>query len=192
MNRRQSFHPLALGLLLPALGSGTANAEEAVTKSAKIIETLAPKDIILDRQGQPAPSSRRRADPSINLTVQFTFGSAELLPQGKRQLDELAMALGDARLAAAGFELACHTDRVGDATANLRLSLDRANAVRSYLIDAHGVSRQRLAAVGYGYDRLLVPGQPEAAANRRVEVRRLLSAAPAPQPPQGRLVPTPK
>ena len=191
MNRRHYLRKLALGLLLPlaVVTAAPAGADEPVTKSAKIIEALAPKDIVLDTAGRP---NRPRQDPAINLTVQFTFGRAELMPQGKRQLDELAMALGDGRLRNASFELAGHTDRVGDATSNLRLSLERANAVRAYLMDAHAISAQRLQAIGYGFDRLLLPNKPEAAANRRVEVRRLLSAPAVAPAPQGRLVPTPK
>jgi outer membrane protein OmpA-like peptidoglycan-associated protein len=191
MNRRFCLRQMGLCLLLPALAlsAGPVVANESVTKSAKILDALASKDIVLDAAGRP---TRPIADPAINLTVQFTFGSSELLPIGKRQLDELAMALGDSRLRNASFELAGHTDRLGDATSNLRLSLERANAVRAYLIEAHGVSPQRLQTMGYGYDRLLLPSQPEAAANRRVEVRRLLNAT-SPQPtPQGRLVPTPR
>ncbi|MFN7695322.1 MAG: OmpA family protein [Burkholderiales bacterium] len=191
MNRRYTLRQLLLAPLIPALGlsAGVVAAQQGVTKSTQILDALAPKDIVLDTAGRP---TRPRADPRINLTVQFSFDSAELLPQGKRQLDELAMALGDARLQGAGFELAGHTDRVGDAAYNLRLSLERAQAVRNYLMDAHGLAPQRLQATGYGFERLLMPNQPQAAANRRVEVRRLLNAAAPEQPSPARLVPTPK
>ena len=57
---------------------------------------------------------------------------------------------------------------------------------------AHGLQGQRLQAAGFGFDRLLRPDQPAAAVNRRVEVRRLLSAAAQPVPQPARLVPTPK
>lgn len=205
MNRRQTMllSAVLLGpvLALGALPAHAADAEPPVTKAARILETLAPKDIVLDNAGRP---TRPRQDPRINLTVDFTFDSAELRPQGKRQLDELALALGNGRLSTASFELAGHTDRVGDAQYNLALSLKRADAVREYLRAAHGMAPERLQTIGYGFDRLLLPNQPQAAANRRVEVRRLLNAAPvravsapAAQPAsqaatQGRLVPTPK
>jgi outer membrane protein OmpA-like peptidoglycan-associated protein len=197
MNRRLLVAALGTALSLPVLAQ-SGEADAPVTKSAKILDALAPKDIVLDAQGRP---TRPRADPAINLTVQFGFDSAELQPQGKRQLDELAAAFGDPRLANARFEVGGHTDRVGDAPYNLRLSMDRAMAVRDYLMQVHGLSGQRLSAMGYGFDRLLLPTQPTAAANRRVEVRRILSAGAVPTPAaeplqpqqqQPRLVPTPR
>lgn len=191
MNRRHWLQAAAAAAAATTLVRPAWAADDAVTKSARILDALAPKDIVLDSSGRP---TRPRADPAINLTVQFTFDSAELLPQGKRQLDELAMAFGDTRLRESRFEVAGHTDRVGDAAYNLRLSLERAQAVRDYLLSAHGVEGRRLLASGYGFDRLLLPQQPTAAANRRVEVRRLLNsgATPVPAPTPGRLVPTPR
>jgi outer membrane protein OmpA-like peptidoglycan-associated protein len=195
--RRQS-----LALLLALAASSVAQAQPAddtVVKSGAILEALNPKDIVLDRPGSPASPTPRR-DPAISLQVQFTFGSSELLPQGKRQLDELAMALNDRALLTAAFELAGHTDAVGDMESNLRLSLDRANAVRAYLVQVYGLNPARLQAIGLGFTRLADPGNPTAAVNRRVEVRRLRGsiAAPVarpvemPQQPGGRLVPTPR
>jgi outer membrane protein OmpA-like peptidoglycan-associated protein len=201
MNRRQ----LGASLLALALaGSALAQADNdaPVVGAPKIIEALS-KDVVLDRPGNNgAPAGRR--DASISLQVQFTFGSADLLPQGKRQLDQLAMALSDRALAHAAFELAGHTDGVGDAEANLRLSIERANSVKAYLTQAHGLSPQRLQTIGFGFSRLADPGNPAAAINRRVEVRRLRTGAVvAPQPVPvltpaappaagGRLVPTPR
>jgi len=46
-------------------------------------------------------------------------------------------------------EIAGHTDDIGDAQANLRLSQKRADAIREYLI-ARGVSTDRVLAKGYG------------------------------------------
>ncbi|HXI57430.1 MAG TPA: OmpA family protein [Polyangia bacterium] len=43
-----------------------------------------------------------------------------------------------------------HTDRSGNAAKNLRLSQDRAEAVRTYLIEQGGIAGTRLEAVGFG------------------------------------------
>jgi outer membrane protein OmpA-like peptidoglycan-associated protein len=209
---KRNFMCQALGLALGlgAVGVPTAHASGNddggnVVGSDQIIKALTPKDFVLDRQGavsgRASQQARRRADPSISLYVQFTFDSAVLMPQGKRQLDELAMALNDKALAVGTFMLAGHTDRVGDADYNIKLSLSRAQAVRDYLAEAHGVPESRLQAIGYGFSRLLDPSNPKAAVNRRVEVRRLMRAtgqasgnANRPQgvPAFGRLVPTPQ
>jgi outer membrane protein OmpA-like peptidoglycan-associated protein len=187
-----------------AAGAWAGNAEagdDAVVAAPRIVDSLTSKDIVLDRPGRVAtrPASARR-DPAIDLNVAFGFGSVDLLAQGQAQLDELAAALGHRLLAEASFLLAGHTDRVGDADFNLRLSLGRAETVRRYLIDAHGIAAQRLQTIGFGFARLLDPAHPAAAVNRRVEVRRLVGAIASPRPgpasaaarPGGRIVPTPR
>lgn len=190
------------GLALATAAVAQTETPPPVVGAPKILEALNPKDVVIDRPGVSSARPARR-DPSINLQVQFTFDSAELMPQGKRQLDQLAMALNDKALAVSGFELAGHTDQVGDADYNLRLSLERANAVRAYLSEVHGIAPQRLQAIGYGFTRLLDRANPTAAVNRRVEVRRVNGMRPAPssnvttvRPPasngSGRLVPTPQ
>lgn len=190
---------LALGLAVAGLAQAADDIPPPVVGAPKILEALNPKDVVLDNPGAPGSPRPPRRDPAISLQVQFGFDSAELMPQGKRQLDELAMALNDKALAVSGFELGGHTDRVGDAAYNVRLSMDRANAVRAYLIEVHGIAAQRLQAIGFGYARLADPARPTAAVNRRVEVRRVSGMRPAPAAqrpanaaPQDRLVPTPR
>jgi len=197
MNRRDF---LFAGCAVSALGASSLNAHaglprpDELVKSAEIIKALDSKDVVLDRPGRVP--RRRRRDPSISLQVQFTFDSAELLPQGKRQLDELAMALSDRLLSVSGFELAGHTDRVGGAQYNMELSLARANSVKDYLVEVHGISAARLQAIGRGHSQLFDPLHPTAATNRRVEVRRLrISPETRPDvesPLGGRLIPTPR
>lgn len=186
MQRRRFLAALPLASL-PLL---SAHADEPVVKAPKIIEALRSKDIVLDRPG--APPQGMVPPASIDLQVQFAFGSASLLPVGKRQLDELAMALSDRELLSAAFELAGHTDAVGSHNDNLRLSLQRAEAVKTYLVQAHAVPAARLYPVGLGFTRLADPSRPEAAINRRVEVRRMPGTPVAERPQGGRIVPTPR
>ncbi|WP_257453729.1 thrombospondin type 3 repeat-containing protein [Archangium lipolyticum] len=62
-----------------------------------------------------------------------------------------------------------HTDNVGNADVNRKLSLARAESVRDYLVKK-GVEPSRLEARGYGPDRPLLPNKTSRgrAANRRV------------------------
>ena len=64
-----------------------------------------------------------------------------------------------------------HTDSRGAVATNLALSLQRANAVRDYLV-ARGVNANRIAALGIGSSRpLLDNSNPQnRASNRRVEI----------------------
>lgn len=63
-----------------------------------------------------------------------------------------------------------HTDDVGSARANRKLSQGRAESVRQWLID-HGTEAGRLSAIGHGEDKPAVEGRTKQAreANRRVE-----------------------
>ncbi len=65
-----------------------------------------------------------------------------------------------------------HTDDVGDEAHNLSLSLNRASAVRTFLV-ASGIAEDRLTAYGFGESQPLIVETSTAAraANRRVEFR---------------------
>jgi outer membrane protein OmpA-like peptidoglycan-associated protein len=110
------------------------------------------------------------ASASIDLQIAFALESATLLPEARRQLDELVKALKSQALAGQPFVLAGHTDASGRADHNRTLSLARANSVREYLAKA-GVDTARLAVTGHGADRPLPGLSPYDAANRRVEIR---------------------
>ncbi|MBJ6109224.1 OmpA family protein [Hymenobacter sp. BT523] len=97
--------------------------------------------------------------------VLFRTGTAELLPVSEPTLLQLLQELRahpKLRLRIAG-----HTDQIGDATKNLLLSEQRAEAVQRYLLGV-GVAAARLETIGYGHSRLRYPS-PDLR-NRRVEV----------------------
>jgi outer membrane protein OmpA-like peptidoglycan-associated protein len=119
-----------------------------------------------------AAAPRPAAAPSVNLTVTFASGSAELTPQAVRTLDELGRALASAELSGFRFRVEGHTDTVGDAAQNQALSERRAAAVVQYLSTRHGIAPGRLQAVGMGESAPLVPtgDQVPEPRNRRVQV----------------------
>jgi OOP family OmpA-OmpF porin len=121
--------------------------------------------------GQSA-SSASPAGPSVNLTVNFTTGSAELTPDAIRTLDALGKALSSQDLASYRFRIEGHTDTVGTAEYNQRLSQQRAEAVVAYISKKYSVDPSRLQAVGMGEQGLLVqtPAQISEPRNRRVQV----------------------
>ncbi len=101
--------------------------------------------------------------------VTFETASADLTAPAKRALDDVARAIGatdQIRLEVAG-----HTDNVGDANYNLRLSQLRANAVRNHLLN-QGVDGKVLIAKGYGATRPLASNDSPVGRknNRRVEL----------------------
>ncbi|MDE2006412.1 MAG: OmpA family protein [Rhodospirillales bacterium] len=110
--------------------------------------------------------------PSVNLTVDFATGSADLTPSARATLDQLGKALASNDLHGFRFRIEGHTDTVGSPAANLTLSQQRAAAVAAYLEQTYGIAANRLQAVGMGEQGLLVPTPPGTAnaRNRRVEV----------------------
>ena len=119
-----------------------------------------------------AAAGAMAAPPSVNLTVTFTTGSAELTPDAVRTLDELGRALTSAELSSFRFRVEGHTDTVGNAATNQALSERRAVAVVRFLNARYGVAPSRLEYVGMGETALLVPtgdGVSEVR-NRRVQV----------------------
>jgi outer membrane protein OmpA-like peptidoglycan-associated protein len=100
----------------------------------------------------------------------FATGKSVLLPEAYTVLDELVAFLvrkDDERI-----ELGGHTDNVGNAAKNLKLSLDRAKAVVTYLI-SKGIAQERLTAKGYGMTKPIASNKTAAgkALNRRTEVK---------------------
>jgi OOP family OmpA-OmpF porin len=68
--------------------------------------------------------------------------------------------------------IAGHTDSSGTEVFNQQLSQRRAEAVRQYLIDKHGIAAAKIQAKGYGSSQPVADnGTPEGRyQNRRVEV----------------------
>lgn len=110
------------------------------------------------------------AEPrSISLTIGFEFDSAQITPTSADTLASLAQALKSPDLQALNFRVEGHTDRRGKSDYNLRLSQQRADAVRAYL-QKLGVPTDRLVAEGRGDTDLANPADPLASENRRVRI----------------------
>lgn len=102
-------------------------------------------------------------------SLYFTQSTADLLPASRPTLNALARELR--QRPALRLEIAGHTDNVGEADRNLRLSQQRAQVVRRYLLQ-QGIDSLRLTARGYGGTRPVADNRnPELRPrNRRVEV----------------------
>ncbi|HEV7271932.1 OmpA family protein [Pseudoxanthomonas sp.] len=109
-------------------------------------------------------------DGRVDLNILFDFARATLRPDSLPQLDELGRVLQTPALAARRIGIHGHTDAVGEADANLRLSRQRAATVAEYLGRTFGIAASRLDVQGFGESRLKRPDAPDADANRRVAV----------------------
>jgi outer membrane protein OmpA-like peptidoglycan-associated protein len=141
----------------------TASASAPVTQHA----ASAPVHTAVATPPPPVASG-----PSVNLTVNFPSGSAELTPTARASLDALGKALASNDLASFRFRIEGHTDNVGSREENLALSQRRAEAVCAYLSSQYSVASTRLEPVGMGQERPVIdtPPQTPEARNRRVQV----------------------
>ena len=78
--------------------------------------------------------------------LEFDFGKATLRPVSFATLDRLAQLLTDKNL---NLKLSGYTDNKGPDWVNLKLSKDRAEAIRIYLV-RKGVNSSHITATGYG------------------------------------------
>lgn len=106
---------------------------------------------------------------TVSIDVKFPTGSSRMDAAGEGEVKRLADFM--AEYPQTNVEVGGHTDNVGSASVNRRLSQARADAVRKTLIDKFGIDAGRVTAVGYGPDKPVADnGTADGrAANRRVE-----------------------
>ena len=114
----------------------------------------------------------QQTDRGMVLTVGdvlFAPGKAEVGPGAQRSIDKLAEFLKAYPKREVMIE--GHTDNVGDESFNIKLSQQRADAVRDLLV-ARGIAAQRIRTKGYGPKFPVVENDSAAGRqqNRRVEV----------------------
>ncbi|MBS2011289.1 MAG: OmpA family protein [Deltaproteobacteria bacterium] len=118
-------------------------------------------------------------DKEIRITqqIQFDFNKATIKPVSFPILDAVKDVLvANPKIT---LEVQGHTDNVGQVEYNKRLSQQRADAVRAYLV-SHGIDAARLASKGYGMSQPLLPNNTEGnrALNRRVQFIRTEGGSP--------------
>ncbi|MCS7074117.1 MAG: OmpA family protein, partial [Bacteroidia bacterium] len=98
----------------------------------------------------------------------FDTGSSVIRPESAPELERLIKFLNENPKVK--IRINGHTDNTGNPATKLELSLDRANAVRDYLI-AHKISPHRITTKGFGMQLPVADNETEEgrALNRRVE-----------------------
>jgi OOP family OmpA-OmpF porin len=102
--------------------------------------------------------------------VHFDFGKASLRPDSYSELEELVSYMQHKDNIK--IEIAGHTDNVGKEADNLKLSQQRAETIRNYLVKK-GIQPGRLVAKGYGSTQPVADNDTDEGRqlNRRTEVR---------------------
>ena len=98
----------------------------------------------------------------------FDFNKATLRPESVAELDRLYKLMKESP--SLKIEISGHTDNIGSASYNQKLSEDRAKSVVDYLSDK-GISTDRMVYKGYGFDRPVASNETEEGRqqNRRTE-----------------------
>ena len=106
----------------------------------------------------------------LNKQIHFVYDSAEILPDSMSIIQEIALTLNE-HSELSRIEIQGHTDNTGTEQYNMRLSQQRADAVKASLVQL-GIDPSRLTTVGYGQERPLVPNTSarNRAVNRRVQL----------------------
>ena len=108
----------------------------------------------------------------VTLYINFDSGKYTIKPESYKIIDDIAAALRakpDMKVKLEG-----HTDNVGNARANKKLSDDRAKAVMNAIV-AKGIDSSRLVAEGFGLEKPIADNNTAEgrAQNRRVELVRV-------------------
>jgi outer membrane protein OmpA-like peptidoglycan-associated protein len=118
---------------------------------------------------RPGFTAEELTDALNKQIINFAPGSAQI-PQESRDLLEQSASAIEAAPTGTVLEVSGHTDNTGNAAANQKLSQQRADAVRRFLVN-EGVSPDALVAKGHGADKPMASNDTEEGRfkNRRIE-----------------------
>ncbi len=108
----------------------------------------APLPPIVQAPPAPPPVAPERRRVSFTAESLFGFDQSTLRPEGRAALDNFAVEARSTRYDSVTVE--GHTDRLGSTAYNQRLSEQRAQAVKAYLVERGGFEAAKINAVGLG------------------------------------------
>ena len=167
-------NPLLIVLIgLISISLQACKTKKPVAKPTSPVETKT--EPVEEKQQAPAPEPEKPAPPAPvekpNFefrNVQFEFDSGVLKTASFEILDQVAREMK--KDPTVKFILNGHSSIEGSAEHNMSLSVDRANSVKSYLVNA-GINASNLTIKGFGATQPKTSNSTEEgrAVNRRVE-----------------------
>jgi OmpA-OmpF porin, OOP family len=151
-----------------AFGGGEKAAEAAAP--APVAQPAPKEEVVPTPPPAPAPEEPAIIEKGrITLDIQFDTGKAVVKDTYHDELAKFADVMKkhpDLKVTIEG-----HTDNVGKAAMNLKLSQARAESVKNYLVSKFGIDASRLTAKGYGQTRPIADNATKEGKqkNRRVE-----------------------
>lgn len=140
------------------------------TETAKPVAVVQPQPTV--QETKPIVLAKQPEIDINNIKIQFEFDSSILRTDSYAILDKIASAIKSnpsIKCALNGY-----ASIEGTAEHNMQLSIDRANAVKTYLINA-GISASSITSRGFGTSNPVADNSTEAGRilNRRVEIMKL-------------------
>jgi OOP family OmpA-OmpF porin len=161
-------------VLIATISLQACKAKKKVVEAAQPqppVETPAPQ-VQQTPAPAPVPAPAPAPAPDYNFAnIQFEFDSGILKTESYPILDKAAAEMK--KDPSATFILKGYASAEGTDAHNMELSVDRANAVKTYLVNT-GVNGQNLTAKGYGEANPVADNSTEAGRiiNRRVEMKK--------------------
>jgi len=127
--------------------------DKDILPAARCAPPMAPKPMAAPAP-KPAPAPAMKAK-ACNFTARLTgdatfdFDKSTLKPAARAQLDRDVIGRLGSCASISGVSVNGHTDRIGSATYNQKLSERRATVVRDYLV-SKGMDRSKIETYGYG------------------------------------------
>ena len=154
----------AIGTAVGA-GSGAIIGKQMDKKAAELAAAMedAQVETVTDVNGLEA------IKVTMDNGILFDFNKSTLKPAAKAQLDKFAAEMAD--MPETNINVYGHTDNIGSADANKKVSTQRAQAVAKYL-NGKGIKNDRMLAEGLSFDFPIADNATEEgrAQNRRVEL----------------------
>jgi len=162
----------AIALLTISLQA--CKTKKIVTKPAPVAAAPkpAPVEPPVEKAPVEAPAAAPVESPAFNFSnVQFEFNSGVLKTASFSILDQAATEIK--KDPSAKFTINGHSSAEGTVEHNMSLSVDRANSVKSYLVNA-GINAANLSIKGHGAADPMTSNDTEAGKilNRRVEIKK--------------------
>jgi outer membrane protein OmpA-like peptidoglycan-associated protein len=161
LTAKPAAKPLTRSLAAPS-------ADSADKKFLATVKGRTTRSLTFEEREQIADLAKQK--PSIDVEINFDYGSAKIGPAAVPALTALGNALSNDDLKGSTFVIAGHTDAVGSEPYNQDLSERRADSIKRYLVERFQIPAASLVTVGYGKAKLKNQGDPSAAENRRAQI----------------------
>ncbi|MGP8004910.1 MAG: OmpA family protein [Smithella sp.] len=118
---------------------------------------------------EPAPRPAIIEKGRQTLNVEFDFDKSTIKKGYDKDINDLAKVMRD--YPDLNVVIEGHTDNVGTAAYNKKLSQRRADAVKKYMVEEDSINANRITAKGFGFERPIASNDTDEGRqqNRRVE-----------------------